>query len=112
VVLSKADAFPERDQPFLSGLCPQNGHRPDAALSARCREALARLGEGASLRALEQKFTRLRFFACTALGRMPDPRNLRPFESRGVAEPLLWLLEAPLATEEARALSGPRKEAS
>ena len=94
VVLSKADAFPERDYPFLAGLYPRNGDRPDAALSARCREALERLGEGASVRALEQKFTRLCYFACTALGRMPDPRDTRPFEPRGVAEPLLWLLDA------------------
>src|SRR6185436_2702646 len=91
VVLSKADALPERDHPFLADLCPVNGHRPDEARSARCREALERLGEAASVRALEQKFTRLRYFACTALGRLPDPRDVRPFEPRGVAEPLLWL---------------------
>jgi hypothetical protein len=94
VVLSKADALPERDHPFLAELCPVNGHRPDEARSARCREALERLGEAASVRALEQKFTRLRYFACTALGRLPDPRDTRPFEPRGVAEPLLWLLDA------------------
>jgi hypothetical protein len=94
VVLSKADALPERDHPFLAGLCPANGHRADEALSARCREALEQLGEGASVRALEQKLTRLRYFACTALGRLPDLRDTRPFEPHGVAEPLLWLLDA------------------
>jgi len=94
VVLSKPDALPERDHPCLADLCPVNGHRPDEARSARCREALERLGEAASVRALEQKFTRLRYFACTALGRLPDPRDVRPFEPRGVAEPLLWLLDA------------------
>ncbi|MGE0129078.1 MAG: hypothetical protein AB7U82_13450 [Blastocatellales bacterium] len=92
VVLSKADAFPTRDFPFLEGLFPADG-RVDPALSARCREALNKLGAGASVRDLEMKFSNVRYFACTALGRLPDLRNASPFQPKGVVEPLMWLLD-------------------
>lgn len=93
VVLSKADAFPSRDYPFLADLCPRDGSTADDALSARCRVALDKLGEGSSVRALEQKFATVRYFACSALGRMPDLRNTSPFQPVGVAEPFQWLME-------------------
>jgi len=92
VVLSKADAFPADDYPFLANLCPRDGIAADDALSARCRAALDKLGEGSSIRALEQKFTNVRYFACSALGRIPDLRNTNPFEPVGVTEPFEWLM--------------------
>lgn len=92
VVLSKADALPTRDFPFLDGLFPGDG-RVDPTTSARCREALNKLGAGASVRELEMKFSNVRYFACTALGRLPDFRNASPFQPKGVVEPLMWLLE-------------------
>lgn len=92
VVLSKADALPTRDFPFLAGLCPRDGFTQDSAFSARCRESLERLGEEHSIRALELKFSNIRYFSCSALGRMPDARNTSPFQPVGVKEPFFWLL--------------------
>ena len=56
------------------------------------RQALEQLGEGRSIRALEMKFATVRYFACSALGRMPDHRDQSPFQGTGVTEPFLWLL--------------------
>jgi hypothetical protein len=92
VVVGKADAFPTRDLPFLANLCSAGERSPDGALNARCRAALEQLGEGRSIRALEQKFSRVQYFACSALGRLPDRRNTAPFQPLGVTEPFLWLL--------------------
>jgi hypothetical protein len=91
VVLGKADALPAAEMPFLAGLCAGGG-AAGADLSGRCREALVRLGGGAATRALEMKFLTVRYFACSPLGRAPDPKDARPFRPAGVAEPLLWLL--------------------
>ncbi len=92
VVLSKADALPARDFPFLDGLFPTDGH-VDPAMNARCRDALNKLGAGPSVRSLELTFSNVRYFACTALGRLPDLRNASPFQPKGVVEPLMWLLD-------------------
>jgi hypothetical protein len=60
--------------------------------SASCRKALDALGAGNVVRGLEQYFTSVRYFACSALGRIPDPKNRAPFQPAGVIEPFLWLL--------------------
>lgn len=91
VVLSKTDALPFEDFPFLTGLQPIKKHTAPH-LHTYCREAIDKLGGGRSLYALEQKFTRIRYFACTALGRMPDWGNTNPFQPVGVCEPFLWLM--------------------
>jgi len=93
VVLSKADALPTRDYPFLAGLSLDGGHASADALSQRCRDALYKLGGGTNVRDLEMNFTTVRYFACTALGRLPDLRNVKPFQPVGVVAPMLWLLE-------------------
>jgi len=102
VVLSKADAFPVHDYPFLADLCPRDDVDAGEALNSRCRAALERLGEGTSVRALEQKFATVRYFACSALGRMPDLRDTSPFRPIGVAEPIQWLLEAGVSRQPGR----------
>jgi hypothetical protein len=48
---------------------------------------------GGLVHQLEIRFQRVGYFACTALGRMPDATD-RPFEARGVLAPLCWLLGA------------------
>jgi len=90
IVLSKADTLPSEDFPFLADLVS----RPslNGSLPARCRQALDRLGGGNSLRALEQKFSRVGYFACSALGRLPDLHRRHAFQPVGVLEPWLWLL--------------------
>jgi hypothetical protein len=91
VVLSKADALPADAYSFLTGLVSSD-HADSAALGQRCREAVNRLGGDASVRLLEQKFKNIRYFACSAMGRMPSLRDTAPFQPSGVEQPLLWLL--------------------
>ena len=66
--------------------------RPADERNRACRQALIQLGEGASVKVLEQRFAHVRYFGCSALGRIPKPGDRQPFEPRGVAEPLFWLL--------------------
>lgn len=91
VVLTKTDALPANVYPFLGAL-----RRPDPrdsdALHSLCREALCQLGGDASVRMLEQKFENVRYFACTATGRMPALRDASSFQPAGVEQPVLWLL--------------------
>lgn len=89
VVIAKADALPTAAFPFLEGIKP-NGARP-ADMSARCRNALVQLGGEPGVRALEQKFTSVRYFSCSALGRMPNPGDASAFQPAGVIEPLQWV---------------------
>lgn len=91
VVLSKADAFPLSGYSFLTGLVASDHANPEG-LHSRCREALCKLGAADSVRLLEQKFKNVRYFACSAMGRMPDLRDTSPFQPDGVEQPLLWLL--------------------
>ena len=44
------------------------------------------------VRDLYLQFRDVRFFSCTALGRMPDEDDHSPFTPSGVLEPLLWIL--------------------
>jgi len=93
VVLSKADALPTGDFPYLGNLYSSNGKHAQAdALSARCQEALDKLGGGNAIRALQQNFSTVRYFACTAQGRMYDLKDPRPFVPAGVVEPFTWML--------------------
>jgi len=89
IVLSKVDALPVDDFAYLKGL---NRDTVDDAFHAHCRQALDKLGARYSLHALERKFSRVQYFACTGLGRMPNPRDTRPFRPVGVTAPFLWLL--------------------
>ena len=93
VVLNKVDALPTAEgYEFLANLLPINGSAFDATHQARCRDALERLGEGRSIRALEQKFKKVQYFACTALGRTPSHGNRQPFQATAVTAPFLWML--------------------
>jgi hypothetical protein len=91
VILTKADALPVSDYPFLSDLLPGDG-RPGDKLDERCRAAIRRLGGGPSLDALALNFSNVRYFAASALGRMPD-RSGKPFQGIGVLEPFIWMLD-------------------
>lgn len=44
------------------------------------------------VRDAEQQFRKVRYFSCSALGRMPNPADARPFASVRVLEPLAWVL--------------------
>jgi len=99
VVLSKADALPTDDLPFLNNLYAFDGETQDPELlNARCRAALVGLGGANAVNALEQHVSKVRYFACSALGRTPDIRERKPFRPTGVAEPYLWMLGLATAT--------------
>jgi hypothetical protein len=56
------------------------------------REWLVRQGEGNLVQSAEHDFKRVRYFACSALGRMPSA-STDAFVSRGVLTPFQWLAE-------------------
>jgi len=47
---------------------------------------------GNLVRDLHLQFQQVRFFSCSALGRLPDESDPRPFTPVGVLAPFLWLL--------------------
>jgi hypothetical protein len=84
VAIAKADAF---------GIGAEIEGLRDEAGDAAPKAWLERNGGGNFVRAVEAEFKQVRWFACSALGRMPDPADRRPFEPEGATLPLLWLLE-------------------
>ncbi|MBA3533222.1 MAG: hypothetical protein H0T73_14980 [Ardenticatenales bacterium] len=47
---------------------------------------------GNFVRDLYLQFENVKFFSCSALGRMPDPENERPYQPDRVLAPFLWVL--------------------
>ena len=47
---------------------------------------------GNFVRDLHLQFENVRFFSCSALGRLPDSSDHRSYEPVGVLDPFLWLL--------------------
>ena len=86
VVITKADALP----------FDRFGNMLDYPDSDHCRSVMLELGADRVVKKLETKFTNLRYFACSALGRSPFPYDDVPFEPAGVVEPLRFLLEHPM----------------
>jgi hypothetical protein len=96
VVVSKADAF---DLPETLGeeavaprlrTAPPGTDRRDLRHHL-VREQLLRWGEAGLVDQFERRFAKVRYFACSALGRLPDGSG-RAFVPWGVLEPLLWVL--------------------
>jgi len=83
VVIGKTDAFAVGTE--IESLRPENGEEaPRAWLEAK--------GAGNFVRAVQGEFRQVRWFACSALGRVPTPEDQRPFQPEGATAPLLWLL--------------------
>jgi hypothetical protein len=95
VVLGKADALPVDEFDFLRDLYADDGYMWDDArqrqYSQRCRDVLVELDQEPWIQNLEGAFSHVQYFACSALGRMPDPQDSSPFRPAGVMAPLLWL---------------------
>jgi len=96
VVVNKTDAFDLEQvigEPAAQALI-QASPEPVTAEMARSqvvREQLLRWDQAHLVQQLEARCARVRYFTCSSLGRMPDSTT-RPFEARGVLEPLLWIL--------------------
>lgn len=83
IVIGKADAFGIGAE--IEALRASVGDRaPRAWLEAE--------GAGNFARAAEQEFKHVKWFACSALGRVPAEADKRPFAPQGATAPLLWLL--------------------
>jgi hypothetical protein len=83
VVIGKTDAFGVDGE--IEALRAGAGDgAPKAWLEAK--------GAGNFVRAVEGEFKQVRWFACSALGRVPGGGDQRPFEPAGATAPLLWLL--------------------
>ena len=66
-----------------------------------CRSAIIRWGGESGLRAIENYFSKIEYFACSALGREASTDNRAPFQARGVLEPLVWILSGKRSREAA-----------
>ncbi|NDD29865.1 MAG: hypothetical protein EB084_16540, partial [Proteobacteria bacterium] len=101
VVLTKCDAFALNlglPAPRLSG---DEGGDPQEV-----RRWLDERGEGNLVRSVEHDFSRSSFFACSALGHLPEEEQKTPFSPVGVVAPFEWLLQQSgyaLRTEERKA---------
>jgi Double-GTPase 2 len=65
-------------------------------------------GAGNLVRAIEQRFKHVGWFSTSALGRLPDAGDSRPFVPRGTLEPLVWILEERHIQPSKRTTSGAR----
>lgn len=66
---------------------------PNEVRNQLIRTQLIDWGEEAFVHAVDARFTRVSYFASSALGRLPDGSGLE-YVGRGVLEPLLWVLES------------------
>ncbi len=82
VVIAKSDALGVQQE--IDALSDAPGGAERAWLSAN--------GAGNLVRSIEQDFKQIGWFSLSALGRMPNPNDRRPFVPRGALAPLLWVL--------------------
>jgi hypothetical protein len=98
VVINKIDAF-DLEQVLGEAAVQERLRSSATAGSAEAvrddviREQLRRWDQAGLVQQLETRCARLRYFTCSALGRMPDG-SAQPFAARGVLEPVLWILGA------------------
>lgn len=98
VTLTKCDAFA-----LNLGVAAPKPTDESTTDSREVRQWLEERGEGNLVRSLEHDFSRVSFFACSALGHLPDDDSRASFEPVGVLAPLEWLLAQagyPLRCEE------------
>lgn len=104
IVVSKSDAFrlDERIQATAPAIVPPSSRLAAMreAISAKAQDPesaavqqwLQENGGGNLVRSVEKDFQQVRYFYCSALGRLPDGRP-SAFKPDKVLEPLTWLLE-------------------
>ena len=98
IVINKVDAFDLEGvigEPALKRrlTLPTPMNRPldrDAVRNAMLRDQLVAWGEQAFVSRIEGRFANVRYFTCSALGRMPD-RTGAELKPSAVLPPLLWI---------------------
>lgn len=86
IVLTKADVLAERAKLLASGGAAEEESAAEAVVSW-----LKQHGAGNLVRMISKDFAEVRYFACSALGRSPEP-SPRPFVPLCVLRPFAWLL--------------------
>lgn len=72
------------------------------------RNFLCRYELGHFVQNVEIQFSNVRYFSCSALGRLPVPGDTRSFIPIRVGEPLIWLLANAKAIESPEHLANAR----
>jgi hypothetical protein len=96
VVVTKVDAFGlEKQMCSVDLRAPAStaGVHPEDVSSGFVRQWLLAHGEGNLIRSMEHDFKNVRYFHCSALGRLPDGQPA-PFAPRDVLDPLAWTLRS------------------
>lgn len=94
VVLGKIDELPVEWRTVLapSRSKGENASRYAHRLHEGCLKATGELGWGSMVNGLEQKFSYVRYYACSGLGWKVDPNGREPFRPTGVVRPFSYLL--------------------
>jgi hypothetical protein len=94
VVVTKADAFGLAGdiESTHNGNGAHEKRKDDDPESRSVRQWLISHGEGNLVRSIEHDFKKVRYFHCSALGRLPDAGSM-PFVPEGVIDPLAWALK-------------------
>lgn len=95
VIITKIDAlglYKYIGEPAVSNYMRMNPALSRNEISQKIiRSFFLEANEQRLLQRFDTRFSKVRFFACSALGRMPD-KSQKPFVPFMVLEPLLWLL--------------------
>ncbi len=97
VVMTKIDALGLEDEvgipaaQRLLATCPSAMTQEDA-INELVQRFLRKYGLSNFMDQLESRFSEVRYFSCSALGRLPSDMDKRAFVSVHVLDPLVWLL--------------------
>jgi hypothetical protein len=98
IVVNKLDAFDLEQRIGEPAVSARIKSSTGSANEVQVRDQLVRQqliawDQGDFVQQLENRFTRVRYFTCSSLGRMPD-KSGRSFSPLRVLEPLMWILES------------------
>lgn len=98
IVISKIDAFDLEQRigetAVRARLKSSTGPTTDVQVRDHVvRQQLIAWDQSDFVQQLESRFSKVRYFTCSSLGRMPD-QSRRSFSPQRVLEPLMWILES------------------
>lgn len=96
VVISKTDALDLEERVGRNGakalMAKDSSKKEIDAIHSLVEQFLIENQLGNFVRDIQLQFENVRFFSCSALGRLPDEKNHSSYEPVGVLDPFLWLL--------------------